>query len=87
MFTLKSDIINNVLFCCEEAGFDNITAWVKFEGGEHFVNESISYTMLMDYGIIYDYYDCDNEEDCCDEVGDAIAWLMDRDERKERLGF
>lgn len=87
MLTLKSDIINNILFCVEESGFDTVTAWVKFEGGLHFVHESIDYTMLMDYGIIYDYCDCDDEEYNVDEVGDALEWLLDREERKERLGF
>lgn len=87
MLTLKSDIINNILFCVEENDFDTVTAWSKFEGGLHFVHDSISYTLLMDYGIIYDYDDCDDEEYNVDELGDALEWLLDREERKERLGF
>jgi len=84
-FKMNDDIINNILLCVEEQGFDTVTAWSKFEGGLHFVHESIAYTMLMDYGIIYDYYDCDDEEHNVDELGDALEWLQDREQRLERL--
>ena len=87
IFKMNEEIINNILFCVEQEGFDTLSAWVKFEKGLHFVHGAIAHTLLMDYGIIYEYQDNDDEDYDADELGDALEWLLDREERKERLGF
>lgn len=87
IFKMNEEIINDILFCVEQEGFDTLSAWVKFEKGLHFVHDAIAWTLLMDYGIIYAYQDNGDEEYDEDELGDALEWLLDREERKERLGF
>ena len=87
IFKMNEEIINNILFCVEQEGFDTLSAWVKFEKGLHFVHGAIAHTLLMDYGIIYEYQDNEDEDYDADELGDALEWLLDREERKQRLGF
>ena len=45
IFKMNEEIINNILFCVEQEGFDTLSAWVKFEKGLHFVHDAIAYTL------------------------------------------
>ena len=51
IFKMNEEIINNILFCVEQEGFDTLSAWVKFEKGLHFVHDAIAHTLLMEFQV------------------------------------
>jgi hypothetical protein len=72
-FKMNDELVNNILAITEEHGFETVSDWAEFEGGLHFVVETIQNELWLDYDLYYD-----DLEDACD-------WLQSREQRLERL--
>ena len=72
-FKMNSEVVNNILAITEDRGFETVSEWAEFEGGLHYVVETIGNELWLDYDLYYD-----NLEEACE-------WLQDREQRLERL--